>query len=518
MRIRQFILAAAATALGAGGCEVGPNYHVPQPQLPDSFDTGPASPPASQPSTQPAALRQVDFSRWWQALGDPELDSLVKRAVASNLDLRIALTRLQEAKIGEYVVSGGSFPLLGFSAGAGRGSGSDSTRGRISSPLHSAADTSGLNEITEAAGFDATWEIDLFGRFRREIEASQADTQAVAEARNAVLIALVSEVARAYVEERALSLRLAVALQNLGIQQQTVDVVNKRYAQGITNELDLALSQRQLATVQATLGPLKAAVAQSQRRIAVLLGQAPQDLYREFQKPGSLPDPPPQIEPGMPIDLLRRRPDIRRAERQLAAATARVGVATANLFPRIALSGAFGFQGQGLGQTPVSEKTIWALGPSLYWPLLDFGTLDAIVQYQDLRTRELLDNYRQVVLLAIEEVDNAIGNYVAQRDRLDRLNDAVTASRHAVDLATQRYDRGLTDFLNVLDAQRQLYDLQDQQAVAQQGVAMQYILLYKALGGGWENYQSTPPIRQPRPAVIAAGATLLTASQPENRR
>ncbi len=511
MTLSKLIVIAGAAGLVAVGCAVGPNYKPPTVSVPAAFNTGPASPAASQPSaTQPSSDRSVDYTHWWMALDDPKLNSLVERAVQSNLDLKIALTRLQEARTYEYVVNGGTLPTLEFTAGAARGSGSDSTRGRISTPLHSGASTAGLQEITHAAGFDATWEIDLFGRFQRQLEAVRADTQAAAEARNAVLVSLVAEVARVYTQERAISQRLAVAIQNLDIQRQSVDVVTKRYNQGITNELDVSLAQRQLATVQSTIAPLRAAVAQSQRRLAVLLGLEPQELYRELDQAGNIPNPPERIEPGMPIDLLRRRPDIREAERRLAASTARLGVATANLFPRVALIGSFGFQGQGLGRVPVTAKDIWSIGPTLYWPLLDFGTLDAVVQYQDFRTQELLYDYRQTVLTAVEEVDNAVGNYIAQRDHLDQLNKAVVASEHAVQLATQRYERGLTIFLDVLDAQRQLFQLQDAQALAQQDVVIQFIALYKSLGGGWENYQSIPRIQQPRPAIFAARQNLFS--------
>ncbi|HEY2587475.1 MAG TPA: efflux transporter outer membrane subunit [Tepidisphaeraceae bacterium] len=502
MRAKE-LLFAAATAAALGGCAVGPNYKTPPTPVPDAFDVGPASPATTQPTT--AASRPVDITRWWASLGDPELDSLVDRAVRANLDLKIALARLQQSRAQEYVVTGGTLPLVDFAAGAGRGTGSDSTRSRIPGPLHSAANTSGYKEITEVAGFDATWEIDFFGRFTRETEAARADTQAAYEARNAALITLVSDVARAYVEERAIAQRLAVAQHNLAIQQQSVDLVTARFNQGITNELDVTLAKRELATVQSTIAPLQAGIAQSQRRIAVLLGELPQDLYAELQRETPLPSPPEKFQPGLPIELLRRRPDIRQAERELAASTARIGVATADLFPRVALVASGGFQGQGLGRTPVMYKGIWSFGPSLYWPFLDFGTFDAILERQDFRTQELLYHYQRAVLTAVEEVDDAISNYQAQRDRLDRLNDAVAASAQAVDLATKRYERGLTDFLNVLDAQRQLFELQDQQAVAEESVVVQYIALYKALGGGWERYQQVPEIRHPQPALIAAG-------------
>lgn len=508
---RQLVVLGAMIGLAAGGCAVGPNYKTPRTVLPSAYDTGPASSASTRPSTRPAQ-RPIDLARWWQSLDDPELNSLVERAIESNLDLKIALNRLQEARAEEYVVSGGTMPLVDLAGAAARSTGNDSTRGRIPGPIHSGANTAGLQEITHVVGFDAGWELDLFGRFRREVEAIRADTQAAAEARNVVLITLVSDVARAYADTRALQLRLAVARENIRAQEQTDDYVRARRRQGLANDLEVALADRQLATVRSNVAPLEAAIAQSQRRLAVLLGKLPQDLYAELQKPGNLPEPPEKIQPGLPIDLLRRRPDVRESERELAASTARIGVATANLFPRVAVTGAYGFQGQGLGRTPVENKMIWSLGPQAYWPLLDFGTLDAVIEVQDFRTKELLYNYRRTVLQAVEEVDNAIGTYTAERDRLDQLGVALEASRRAVDLATERYQRGLTDFLNVLDAQRQLYELQDQEAVAQEAVLVQFIALYKALGGGWEEYQKVPDIRRPQPAILATGREVVAPS------
>jgi len=216
----------------------------------------------------------------------------------------------------------------------------------------------------------------------------------------------------------------------------------------------------------------------------------------------------------LPLDLLRRRPDIREAERQLAGATARIGVATANLFPQLVITGGAGYQFQGLGVTPVQNKFIWSAGVGAIWPLLDFGTLDALVDIADLRTHEQLVYYRQTVQNAVREVDTAISGYAAQQDRVRNLGDALEASQRAVSLATQRYDRGLTDFLNVVDAERQQYDLELQYTGAQMTVAEQYVALYKGLGGGWEEYQSIPPIRQPQPAIVAAFRRLLSPEDP----
>jgi outer membrane protein TolC len=217
----------------------------------------------------------------------------------------------------------------------------------------------------------------------------------------------------------------------------------------------------------------------------------------------------------LPIDLLRRRPDILQAEQQLAASTARIGAAEANLFPRVAITAGAGLQGQGLGRPSAGNTFIWSAGPAAYWPLLDFGTLDAMIDIQDLRTHELLVNYKLTILNAVEEVENAISGYDAEQSRLADLSEALSASKRAVTLASQRYDRGLTDFLNVLDAERQLYELQDQYAVAQETVVLEFISLYKDLGGGWQDYQNIPTIRRPQAALVATFQRSFSSDDPE---
>ena len=415
----------------------------------------------------------------------------------------------------EVAVEGPAFPVLGASGAAARGSGTNSTKGRISPPLNAASNTTGLKEITQIIGFDAGWELDLFGRYRRQIEAAQYDTQAAAETRNAVLITVVSDVARAYTEVRALQMRLKIANDNIDIERTTVDVVQQRFDRGLTNELDLALAKRQLATLQSEIAPLVAEISAVQRRLAVLLGEYPEDLTVELQQAVPLPQLPRRIQSGLPLDLLRRRPDIRQAERELAANTALVGARTADLFPRLAITAGAGLQGQGMGRPPAGNTFIWSAGPTAYWPLLDFGALDALIEIQDLRTHEALVNYRKTIVNAVEEVDDALSAYSAQQDRLQNLTDALAASQRAVTLANQRYNRGLTDFLNVTDAERQLYELQDQYAIAQEDVVVQCIAIYKGLGGGWQSYQQIPPIRKPLPAVAATVRQIVSPDHPE---
>ncbi|MGD0489842.1 MAG: efflux transporter outer membrane subunit [Syntrophorhabdales bacterium] len=502
--VRCLTVAALAAMLSA--CAVGPDYHAPRLAVPEAFDAAPAPAPAVGKS--PAAA--IDARAWWRSFGDPELDSLVERAIRSNPDIEIALDRLQEARTQEAVVMGRAMPEAGASAAQGYGTGSDLTRGRVAPPLTAATDSSGLHHIEEAAGFDAGWEIDVFGRYRREIEASRYDAQAAAEARDGVLVTVVADVVRVYLDMRGLQMELAAALRGVDTARQTLDFVRARYEGGFTNALDLTLAQRELATLRARLAPLAARVRAAHYTIAVLLGQYPEALAGELESPRVIPPIPPLVQAGLPLDLLQRRPDIREAERRLAAATARIGVATAELFPHLALTAAVGVQNPGLAASP-GGGNIWSAGPSAFWNFLDFGTLDALVDIADLRTREQLVVYRATVINAVREVDAAISAYTAQRDRLNNLGDALAASRQAEGYASERYRRGLTDFLNVLDAQRQEYDLEDQYAAAQSATADAFVTLYKALGGGWENYRSIPPIRRPQPAIVAAFTRLFRA-------
>jgi NodT family efflux transporter outer membrane factor (OMF) lipoprotein len=509
MNVGRYIFA-VLIAFALAGCAVGPNYRAPSTTMPSSF----AAPPSTQPATASATARPVDISVWWKSFGDLELDSLIDRAIVANFDLEIALTRLQEARTAEVVVEGGALPELEASGGLAGGTGTNSTKGRVSGPLNAATNTTGLKEITQVVGFDAGWELDIWGRYRREIEAARYDTQEAAEARNAVLITVVSDVARAYMDDQSLQIRLKIANDNIKIERSTVDVVQQRFDRGLTNELDLALALRQLATLESEITPLEAEITAAQRRLAVLLGEYPEELNAELQ-PAGLPELPRRIETGLPLDLLRRRPDIREAERDLAANTALIGAQIANLFPNVAVTAGAGLQGQGLGKTPAGNSFIWSAGPTAYWPLLDFGALDALIDIQDLRTQVALISYRKMIVEAVEEVENALSAYSAEQDRLQDLYNALVASQRAVTLANQRYNRGLTDFLNVTDAERQLYEIQDQYAVAQESVVVQYIAIYKGLGGGWETYQKIPDIRKPQPAIVATIREVISTDDPQ---
>ncbi len=478
-------------------CAVGPNYRTPKPDAPPAFVA--ASSPSAEANRPP-----VDIAAWWRALHDEELNSLVDRAVKSNLDVGIALDRLQQARTYETVVLGHALPEVDASAAAGRGTGNDLTKGRASPVLRSADTTAGLQHINTIAGFDAVWELDIFGKYRREFEAARADSEAARAARYDVLVSVAADVVRAYVDLRGFQIRVDILRQAGDALRDSVRLETIRFERGIINELDLTLAKRELATLEAEIAPLAAQENAAKYALAVLVGEYPEVMAKELSTPNLVPFMPPPAAPGVPLDLLKRRPDVQQAERQLAASTARIGVATANLYPQVAVLGSIGAQGQGWGTTPAVSKHIWSFGPGAVWPLLDFGALDAEVDIADLTAHENMLVYRKTLLNAVQEVDTAVDAYQAQQSRLENLSDAMLAAQRAVDLATARYDRGLTDYLNVIDAERQFYDLQDQYAIAQVTQGEQFVQLYKSLGGGWENYQTVPGIRRPQPAIIAA--------------
>ncbi len=495
----NFPLIALGIAACVAGCAVGPNYVTPNLAVPKAFSSAGHDHAADKPDAE-------DNGQWWHTFGDAELNSLIDRAVRANLDVAIALARVQEARERDAAAFGSLLPTLALTGGAAVGSGNESVKGRIPSSLDAGTNGRGLQEITGVAGFDAVWELDFFGKYRRVLEATRSDTQALVAARNATLITVVSEVARNYVRLRGLQTRLGVAEENVSRAKQTLRFTQTQYKQGMSDEFPVTLARRELATLEAGIAPLNAGITEAESRIAVLLGTYFENVDNELRQPAPIPRTPAAVRPGRPVELLRRRPDIRQAERQLASATARIGVATADLFPRVYLLGGVGVEGgRGTGGTVAPfGGPIWSFGPGAYWPVLDFGRLDALTNAAEFQTQGVLANFKKTILTAVEEADQAVKQYVAELERLGKLGTAVREGRRAVELAQERYDRGLTDFLNVLDAERQQYVLRDQYAAQQEIVAIQFIALYKALGGGWELYQGLPPVPQPRPAIVAS--------------
>ncbi len=466
--------ALVAAALSLAGCQVGPDYSTPPQAAPDGW---------SEAMTEGVRSEGADLARWWTALNDPLLDSLVERAVRSNLDLREASARVREARALRGVAESGFYPTIDATGSY--------TRERFS---ENSGDQGGFGTDTGegmdlfALGFDAAWEIDVFGRVAREVEASDAQLASTTEDWRDVLVSLLAEVAREYTDTRSFQDRLRIAEANVRAQDDTLALVQSRFDAGITSELDVAQAKANLEQTRSQIPLLTAQLRQSMHRLEVLLALRPGALAAELETgAGAIPVPPDSIAVGLPSDLLRRRPDIRRAERDIAAETARIGVITADLFPRVMLTGSAGLQSSQIGTLPAGDSFAWAVGPSVRWNIFSGERIQNNIKAQTARQEQALARYEKTVLTAFHDVEDSLVGYSRERVRLRTLNDAVTAQSRAVELAEELYTRGLTDFQNVLDAQRQLYSLQDLQAESQRDVTGNLISLYKALGGGWES-------------------------------
>jgi outer membrane protein TolC len=388
------------------------------------------------------------------------------------------------------------------------------------------------------AGFDASWELDLFGKVQRSLEAAVDDAEAQIDLRNAVLITVIADVARNYCEMRGLQIRLEIARKDVAEARRTIDLVATRLEHGESNEsdlapatdesdatskkpgvrvserrnksseskeLDLTLTEGELAIQLARLPELEAAISAAETRLAVLLGTYAADIAGAIRGPAKLPAIPERLRPGAPAELSRRRPDIRAVERELAAATARIGVATADLFPSVTLTAGFGGQGT-TGHTtsaPLIHGPIWSVGPGVNWPVLDFGRLDALIEMQEMRTHEVLVRYKKTIIAAVEEVNQAIRQYRLDRRRWKALSAALEVIRHAVNVTTERYKRGDTEFRVLLGEQRWKYAREEQVAIAAEAAVLHYVAFYKALGGGWELYAELPPLPPVQPAIVA---------------
>lgn len=450
------------------GCSVGPAYRQPQPAMPESWSGG--GPGVT--TNAPAQLAQ-----WWKTLGDEQLDSLIERAVRSNNDLKAAEARVRAARALRGVAAADFLPTIGSSASYNT---ARRSRNAMSSP-NALVDTD-----TYQAGFDASWEIDIFGGKRRALQAASADLQAIQEDRRAVLVSLLAEVARNYIEYRGAQLRLSIARQNIQAQQETVDITQMRFDKGLAGELELTQARALLASTQSQVPPLESALKQSSHRLAVLLGLQPDALETELAAAAPIPRTPPEVPAGLPSDLLLRRPDVRRAERQLASATARIGVAKAELFPKFYLTGAAGYQSFEAGNLIEPASKMWSAGPSVRWRLLEFPRLSAQIKAQTAQQEQVLLQFQQIVLLSLEDVENALVAYDKEKERYRALRESAESSKRSVELSNELYLKGVGDFLTVLVNQRALYATQDALAQSERATTQNLVALYKALGGGWE--------------------------------
>ena len=468
------------------GCTVGPNYQPPGGQAPVKW----ATPLAAGESAAPAAL-----ASWWQSFKDPELDALISTAVRSNLTLRVAEERVREARAERDVVAGGRRPSAGASVAYSR-----NRYGANSFPPLSLFSEIPLDYDLYSAGFDAAWELDLFGGVRRAVEASNAEVGAAQYAWRDVLVSVLAEVARNYIDARAYQERLAITRQNVAAQQSIVELTRSRYRGGLASDLDVEQATAFLTATQAQLPALESGFAQSVHDLAVLLGENPGALLDRMSRATPIPLTPPVVPVGLPSGLLQRRPDVQRAERELAASTAEIGVAEADLFPKFSLMGALGITSTSTSNLLEYASRYWAAGPTIQWNLFQGGSLRANVRVQRARAAQALDTYRQTVLVALEDAENALVAYAKEQTRRRSLAQSVRSSEAAFHLSSDLYRSGLVDFLNVLDAERTLYAAQDALVGSTATVSLDLVQLYKALGGGWQQ-QSGPALALDRNRV-----------------
>src|SRR5580658_2629620 len=458
------ILAIVLGTFLMAACAVGPNYHVP-----------PVAPALVQNAQSTAFVAQSPEALWWQEFGDGELDSLVHRALGANLDLRSAFDRVRAARAVFVERNLDYAPHVQLEGGYSHfdeqqpGFGPDR-----------------INAQSDSLGFDATWEIDLFGHVRRSVEAARADLGAERANYQDAQVTVAAEVARNYFELRGAQRRLSVARKNLDSERQTLDLTQLLDEAGRGSELDVQRARARLNATEATIPPLEATEKQAGYRLAVLIGARPGQLDQELQ-PAAVATYAKALPIGDPGELLRHRPDVRAAERELAAATARVGVATADLFPRVNVTGFVGFLSGDVGRlfnaTSGGDARAWSVAPSLSWAAFDFGSVRARLRASEAQSDAAAANYEKVVLTALEDTENSFVAYSTGQAQLKSLSEQAEASTRAADLAEIQYREGVADFLVLLDAQRTQLDAEDSVAQAQTAVNVAVVAIYKALGG-----------------------------------
>lgn len=443
-------------------CVVGPDYVAPKPDLPKQWHNS---------TTRSEALNAKVLANWWTTFNDPLLARLIERSIHGNFDLKKALARINEARARRGIAKADYFPKINSGASTGE-------------------NYSGKTEQRTAhyaLGLDASWEIDIFGRIARSVESTQAAMEATEASYQDVMVSLVAEVALNYVQMRTSQAQLLVAKQNLLAQTEIYQLALWRWQTGLTNKLDAEQALSSVEQLTAALPNLKNKIAQNQHQLAVLLGVNPASLNAELAINKPIPTANLKITVGVPADVLRQRPDIRQAERELAAQTAQIGVATAALYPKLALSGSIGLDAIKASNLFTTAGLIDSLLGKLTFPIFNAGQIRQAIEVQNAKQEQALANYESVVLTALKDVENALVGIAQEQQRLEDLNRATQTAQRAMALARQQYESGLTDFLNVQQTQRTLLSLQEQQVSSQGQVTTYLISLYKALGGGWKN-------------------------------
>jgi NodT family efflux transporter outer membrane factor (OMF) lipoprotein len=500
----------ALVLAGIAGCTVGPDFTPPDTNAPSAWSE------AGKSTIVTGA--EPDNAAWWTSFNDPELTSLIERAHDANPTLRQAALRIEEARGQLKAVDARNLPTASFDSSYARTA--LSPNGALS--LFSSGGGGGQTAAQSATsgvpatlvpfslppfdlfqtGFDASWEIDLFGRVRRSVESAGAQTQAMIEDRDDAMVSVYAEIARSYMQLRGTQRLIAITRDNLKAQ---IDAYNLTHAQaqgGETSNLDVETASAEVATTEAQLPGLEDDKTHAINALSLLLGLEPGALQQELEAVKPLPPAPPTVPIGLPSDLARRRPDIRRAEAELHAATANIGIATADLYPRLTMSGAFGLQAIRFNKLGDWSSKFYDFGPALSIPVFN-GATYANISVQEVRQKAAALTYKTTVLDALRDVENAVSSYGAQKARLRSLKLAADANGHSLSLARQRYKAGLSSFLDVLDAERRLYASQTGVAQSEIAISTNLIAIYKALGGGWEP-GGAPDIAQD-PAQAAAG-------------
>ena len=482
------VLASGLASVLASGCAAGPDYAPPKPDTPAHW----AAP--TEPTRASVTIEgNADLTRWWSNFNDPTLDSLIERAEKSNLDLRVAVLRIEEARAQRGVTTAAWWPSLSANAGYSRTRLSETTpTGSLftsfdHATIPGAAGVSVPNPYNQyQLGADASWEPDLFGRVRRGAEAADAGIGVSVEDRHAAIVALLADVARAYIDLRGAQRSRATAQRIIASNEELLDLTRQRRAAGLTSEVDVVEAAAELSATQAQLPTYELAITQSINQLSRLLGLPPGALRAELEGDATPPPLPAAVPLGLPADLARRRPDIRRAESSLHEATADIGIAIAGLYPRLTLTAAGGMQSETAGEVTEWASRFFSLGPTLELPVLDRGQWRT-VSLQRVRAREAAVVYANTVLNALQEVENARAAYDADQDRDARLAATVDQDRDALDLTRQRYGSGVASFIEVLDAERTLRQNELSRAQSETVVGEDLVGLYRALGGGWES-------------------------------
>jgi multidrug efflux system outer membrane protein len=450
------------------GCSVGPDYTAPSFNFKDLWTS------SDSKTTQPEAIN----TKWWTVFNDPLLEKYIARAIENNKDIKIALANVRGARAARREQGGSFWPEIGGDASADRSKSSGAT----------SSNNNGQIRNTYDAGFDASWEIDIFGGNRRAYEATNARIGASQAQYQDVMLSTLSEVARTYYEARGLQKRIAITEQNTQLLKDTFDVVQDRLEVGETSNFDLARAQGEYELTHARLPNLNADLKASIYGLSVLLGEAPEFLLSEMQKTEPLPTPPDVVPVGLRSDILRRRPDIRLAERELAASVADIGAETAELFPKFFLTGDIGSQALLFGDVFSAGSGVWSLASAIQWSVFEGGAIRARIDQEEAESEAALAQYEKSVLEALRDAETALVRYGEELETRKRLAEGVQSLRLSVSLAKELFDAGEEDYLAVVDAERQLIASEDNLVISETNSITKLVALYTALGGGWEAF------------------------------